>query len=285
MMNNVKTDKTLFCVLILFSVLILSSPSISHSQSIKAKAALIMDATTGRFLFSKEPDLLLPPASTTKLMTAIVAMEHSNLSQMVTISKNAARVAPYKMGLKAGDRVTIESLLYAALIKSSNDAAMALAEGVAGSEKCFVEMMNEKALSIGAVNTQFSNPHGLPGPNQQTTVSDLAKIMLYALSYPKLKEIIGTPAAAFATEKGSIFSLRTTDKLLGSDEGLVGGKTGFTVSAGHCFVCAAERENRRIIISILGSPSRKLLWKETRQLIEKGFKALALDPSRQLAAK
>lgn len=285
-MNDAKARQICFSALTFFAAIVLFSPPGSWGQSIKAKSALVMDASTCQPLLSKEPDLLLPPASTTKLMTAIVAMEHANLLQLVAISKNAARVPPFKMGLRPGDRATIESLLYAALLKSSNDAAVALAEGVAGSEECFVQMMNEKALSLGARNTRFSNPHGLPGPNQHTTVSDLALIMLHAMAYPKLKEIIGTPVAEFSTEKGKVFSLKSTDKLLWSDEGLVGGKTGFTVSAGHCFVCAAERENKTIIVSILGSPSRKLLWKETQQLLDKGFKVLATRlPHRQLASK
>jgi len=260
-------------------------PSPSRGQTMKAKAGLAMDAISGRILFSKNPDLLLPPASTTKLVTAMITLEQTNLTRLVSISKNASRVAPYKMGLRAGDRVTIESLLYAALLKSSNDAAVALAEGVAGSETCFVQMMNEKALSLGAYNTRFSNPHGLPGPNQHTTVSDLALIMVHAMGYPKLKEIIGTPVAEFSTERGRVFFLKNTDKLLWSDEGLVGGKTGYTLTAGHCFVCAAERENKTVIVSILGSPSRKVLWKETQRLIDEGFRVLAIHPPRQLAAK
>ena len=275
--SDKKARPTHFGALTFLVAIVLFAPPVSWGQSFKAKSALVIDATTGQILFWKEPDLQLPPASTTKLMTAIVTMENATLDQWVTISKNAARVPPYKMGLRPGDRATIESLLYAALLKSSNDAAVALAEGVAGSEEGFVQMMNQKAFSLGARNTRFSNPHGLPGPDQHTTVSDLALIMLHAMAHPKLREIIETPMAEFSTEKGKVFSLKSTNKLLWSDESLVGGKTGFTVSAGHCFVCVAERENRKIIVSILGSPSRKLLWKETQQLIDIGFKVLAIS--------
>ncbi len=259
---------------ILLSLLLSFSPSPSFSGPIKAKAAAVIDALSGQVLFSKNPDLPLAPASTTKLMTAIVVMEQVDLSHSVVISKNASTVAPYRMGLKTGDKATVEMLLYAALLRSSNDAAVALAEGVAGSEECFVQLMNEKALSLGARNTRYINPHGLPGPNQYTTASDLARIMVHALGYPKIREIIGTPVAEFSTEKGPVLFLKNTDKLLRSHEGLVGGKTGFTLSAGHCFVCAAERNDRTVIVSILGSPSRKILWKETQQLLTKGYKAL-----------
>ena len=274
-MDGREFRKLLFFALAFLPLISPFSPLTSLAQTIKARAALVMDVAADRILFSKNPDLLLPPASTTKLMTAMITLEYANLSDFVTISKKASLVPQYKMGLRAGDKVTIESLLYAALLKSSNDAAVALAEGVAGSEDCFVQLMNEKALSLGAYNTRFINPHGLPGPNQHTTAVDLAQIMNHALGYPKLKEIIGTPVAEFSTEKGDVFFLKNTDKLLSSDEGLVGGKTGFTFTAGHCFVGAAERDNRTMIVSILGSPSRKVLWKETRQLIEKGFQALA----------
>jgi D-alanyl-D-alanine carboxypeptidase (penicillin-binding protein 5/6) len=266
--------KVLLWVLASFLLTSLFTAYASSAQTLKARAAVVMDATTGVILFSKNPDLLLPPASTTKLLTAMITMEQANLWDSVAISKNASRVPQYKMGLKPGERVSIELLLYAALLKSSNDAAVALAEAVAGSEECFVQLMNEKVLSLGAYNTRFINPHGLPGPNQYTTAYDLAQIMIHVMGYPKIKEIIGTPVASFSTEKGKPLFLTNTDKLLWSDEDLVGGKTGFTQTAGHCFVCVAERDNRTIVVSILGSPSRKVLWKETQSLIDKGFQLL-----------
>jgi len=207
-------------------------------------------------------------------MTAVVAIEKTDLSDVVTISKNASRVRPLNAGFKKGDKITVEKLLYPALIKSANDAAVALAEAVAGSEKHFVDLMNQKAISIGAKNTKFINATGLPGARQYTTALDLSKIMNCALSYPKLKEIIGTPAVELMTEKGEILFLRNTDKLLWSDEDLIGGKTGYTFRAGHCFVCAAEREKETIIVLLLGSPSRKHLWKETEALIDKGFQII-----------
>jgi serine-type D-Ala-D-Ala carboxypeptidase (penicillin-binding protein 5/6) len=280
-MESGPLQRHLFYPLLFFLVLSFLFPPVSFCSSVTARAAVVMDAASGRILFSKNPDLPHAPASTTKLMTAILTLEQADLSASVAISKNASRVPRYRMGLKAGEKATIEFLLYAALLKSSNDAAVALAEGVAGSEESFVRRMNEKALSIGARSTRFTNPHGLPDLNQFTTASDLAKIMAYALGYPKLTEIIGTPSAEFLTEKGKVYSLKNTDKLLGSDDGLVGGKTGFTNTAGHCFVCAAKRDDKTIIVSVLGSPSRKTLWKETQALITKGFQALTAQPVSQ----
>ncbi|MGB5156462.1 MAG: D-alanyl-D-alanine carboxypeptidase family protein [Desulfobacterales bacterium] len=235
------------------------------------RAAVAMDVTTGKILYAKNPDLKCFPASTTKLMTAIVSIENADLNNLVTVSKTASNVSPHKAGFKAGDKVTVEKLLYAALVGSANDAAVALAEGVSGSVDGFVELMNKKAVAIGASNTRFINPNGLPGPGQYITASDLSKILQYALRYPKLREIIGTRFAEITTLDGMPIHLKNTNKLLWSDEEVIGGKTGYTRRAGHCFVGAAERENDKIIIALLGSPSRKDLWKQSETLIAKGF--------------
>lgn len=249
----------------------------SFAEEINCQAAVVMNASTGEILIAKNSDYLLPPASTAKLMTAIVVMEKANLSEIVTISQKAARVHPFKAGFKKGDRVTIEALLFAALLKSANDAAVALAEAVAGSEESFVSFMNEKATLIGAVNTRFINATGLPGIGQFITAVDLSKIMKYAMNYPKLRGILATPSAEVSTEKGKAIFLKNTDKLLWSDEEVIGGKTGYTNSAKHCFVFAAERDGKTIIVSLLGSPTRKKLWKEAKKLSDKGFQIIASD--------
>ena len=264
---------------LLYGLLLLMSHSLillptSSAAMLRSRSAIVVEAITGRVLYAKDPECRLPPASTAKLITAIIALDKLDPSGVLIISNNAARV-PRPRVFKRGDRVSIEQLLYAALIKSANDAALALAEAVAGSEKEFVDLMNQKAISIGAENTRFINSTGLPGPDQYTTVLDLSTIMRYALDYPKLREIIGTPVAQVSTAKGRSVLLRNTDKLLWSDKNLIGGKTGFTFEAGHCFVGAAEDQNKRIIVALLGSPTRKLLWKETEELIRKGFGPLA----------
>jgi D-alanyl-D-alanine carboxypeptidase (penicillin-binding protein 5/6) len=233
---------------------------------------VVIDTSKGNVLYAKNPHLKCPPASTTKLMTAIVALENAEMNDVVTISRKAAQISPHKAGFREGDRVTAEYLLYAALLKSANDAAVALAEAVAGSEANFVKLMNKKAGIVGAKNTKFINASGLPGSGQYTTAFDLAKIMRYALRNPKLKEIIGTRVARVETEDGDSIFLRNTNKLLWTDDDLIGGKTGYTRRAMHCFVCAAERNNDAVIVSVLGNPSRASLWKETEKLITKGFK-------------
>jgi D-alanyl-D-alanine carboxypeptidase (penicillin-binding protein 5/6) len=246
----------------------------AFAQDIHSLSVVVMVAGKGDVIYTKNPYLKRPPASTVKLMTAIVALERSNLSDTVTISRRASRVAPHKAGLRKGDQMTVEQLLYAALMDSANDAAVALAEAVAGSERRFVAIMNRKARSMGAVSTRYANASGLPSRGQYTTAYDLAKIMNYALRNEKLREIIGTRVAKISTDDGNSIFLRNTNMLLWSVKDIVGGKTGYTRRAKHCFVCAAERGDETLIVAILGSPSRDCLWRESGNLISRGFEAL-----------
>ena len=259
-------------ILLLFTIHF--SLSTSFADDINSRAAVVMNASTGAILYAKNPDLRCPPASTTKLMTAIVAIEHAGIHDIVTISRNASRTPPHKVGFKEGDKVTVEELLNAALISSANDAAVALAEEVSGSESRFVQLMNAKAAAIGAYDTRFINANGLPGAGQYTTATDLSKIMGYALRYSKLREIIGTRVSEISTERGKAIFLKNTNKLLWSEDDLVGGKTGYTRKARHCFVCAAERRQDTVIVTVLGSPSREDLWRESASLITRGFYAI-----------
>ncbi|MBI5102881.1 MAG: D-alanyl-D-alanine carboxypeptidase [Nitrospirae bacterium] len=252
--------------------LVLASPL--FAQEVKSKAAVVMEAETGRLLYAKNPDLRLMPASTTKLMTALVVVERAKLSDVVTVSRRASLAAPTKIGLNEGDKVTIETLLYAALMKSANDAAVALAEAVGGSEEEFVKLMNRKAVAIGANDTRFINAHGLPGKGQYITAYDLTRIMRETIKYPVLKEIINTRMTEVSTETGKTVFITNTNKLLWSDSELMGGKTGFTRQARHCFVCAGERDKETIIVSLLGAPSRDLLWKESEELMTFGSKVI-----------
>ena len=276
MRKKFKVNANILLYLLVFSLFTFHfSLSSSLAEEVYSRSAVAMDAATGRILYAKNPDLRLAPASTTKLMTAIIAIEKADLSDVVTVSRNASHVSPHKAGFREGDKVTVRTLLYAALLGSANDAAVALAEAVAGSEEKFVYLMNSKAIAMGVKDTKFINPHGLPGPGQYITAYDLSKIMSYALRYSKLKEIIGTRVAEVSTENGNAIFLKNTNRLLWSDEDLVGGKTGYTRKARHCFVCAAEREKDMIVVALLGSPSRDDLWRESEVLVQKGFRAIA----------
>ncbi len=247
-------------------------PGISYAVEIQSRAAVVMDATTKQVLYAKNPELKLKPASTTKLMTALISVERSKLNDIVTISRRAVNVAPTKMGFKIGDKVTIEELLYAALMKSANDAAVALAEAVAGSEKNFVKLMNQKAIALGLKDTKFVNPHGLPGRGQYITAYDLATIMGHAIKNPVIREILGTRVRKVSTETGRSKFVKSTNKLLWFDEEVLGGKTGYTRRARHCFTGVADREEESVIIALLGTPKRDLLWKEAETLLDFGYK-------------
>ena len=246
----------------------------SLAFDIHSKAAVVIDASTGRVLYGKNPNLKLPPASTTKLMTAMIALDRLDLNQTVTISERASKVSPIKANLREGERVTVGTLLRAALIKSANDAAYALSEAVAGSEERFVELMNQKAAAIGMNDTRFINSTGLPEEDQYITAYDLAKMLRQALKYTFIREVLNTRTERIQTEDGRTIFLKNSNKLLWEDESVIGGKTGYTRVAKHCFVCASENEGESVIVSILGSPSRESLWTESEALISKGFNIL-----------
>jgi D-alanyl-D-alanine carboxypeptidase (penicillin-binding protein 5/6) len=248
-------------------------PVVSAGE-IRSRAAVAMDAATGRVLYAKNPDHFLMPASTTKLMTALVVFEHARLSDVVAVSERAAKTPPTRVGLKKGEQVTIETLLHAALIRSANDAAVALAEAVAGTEEDFVNLMNKKAVEIGADNARFINASGLPGEGQHITAYDLAKIMRVAIQSPVLKEILNKRVTEVSTQSGRRVLITNTNKLLWHDEDIVGGKTGYTRQARHCFVCVGTRENETIIVAVLGAPSRGMLWRESEDLMAFGSKVM-----------
>ncbi|MBI5632634.1 MAG: D-alanyl-D-alanine carboxypeptidase [Nitrospirae bacterium] len=250
------------------------SVSTVFGEEIKARAAVVMQAETGRVLFAKNPELRLFPASTTKLMTALVVLDRLHPDDLVTVSARAAAAPPTKIGLRHGDTITIGSLLYAALIRSANDAAVALAEAVTGSEEAFVELMNRKAVSLGLYNTRFINPNGLPGPGQYTTALELAQIMREALKYPLLQEILGTRFADVSTASGRAKTIRNTNQLLWSDQEFMLGKTGYTRDARHCFVGAGDCGSGTLVVALLGEPVRDHLWSEAGSLMTLGARVI-----------
>ena len=263
--------KLLSVICTLFALCPVLFASSGFAEEIRARAAIVMEEATGRVLYGKNPNLRLPPASTTKLMTAMVVLDRLDVDSVVTISRKATEVSPIKAKFRAGETVTVRTLLYAALLKSANDAAYALAEAVAGSEEKFAGLMNQKVLALGMSDTLFANATGLPGGTQYTTVFDLSRIMRNALRYPLLREIISTRASNISTEEGRTIFVKNINKLLWRDESMVGGKTGYTRAAKHCFVCAGTQDNETVIVAVLGAPSRELLWRESEALLAKGF--------------
>jgi len=245
-------------------------------DDLTARAAVLMDAATGKVIYQKEPDLHLPPASTTKVITAIVTLESGRkLSERLTVSKEATRVPATKLYLRPGQTITIDDLLYAALLSSANDASVVLAEGISGSIDSFSELMTRKAKEIGAINSNFTNPHGLTAPEHYSTAKDLALIFRYAMNNATFREIVQTKISSVTSttvvRKKNVLrriSVRNHNRLLWNFEGAIGGKTGYTAAAQKCFVGAVQRNGTTLIVAILGSRDQ---WGDTRRLLEYGF--------------
>lgn len=237
----------------------------SQSSRMPAKAAIVVD-DNDLVIYAKSPKLRLPPASTTKLVTAMVVLDNLDPEKMVKISRRAASIQTIKPRLKPGEELTVGDLLHLALMRSINPSTYALAEEVAGSEKAFTRLMNQKAAEIGAMDTRFVNTSGLPKKGQYTTVYDLTLILKKSLEYPLIKEILGKKEALIVSGSGRRLFIRNTDRLLWTKENMIGGKTGFTRQARHCFVGALETDRGPILIAILGASSRDRLWR-TAQLL------------------
>lgn len=250
--------------------------SFSPDQDLTARAAILVDTSTGNILYQKDPDLRLPPASTTKIVTAILALESGrSLKELLTVSKAATRVPASKLYLRPGQTLTIDDLLYGLLLSSANDASVVLAEGIGGSVEHFAELMTKKANEIGAINSHFTNPHGLTAPDHYSTARDLALLFRYAMKNATFREIVQTKISSVSSntlvrKKAVVrrISVRNHNRLLWNFDGAIGGKTGYTLAAQKCFVGAVERNGVTIIVSILGSRDQ---WGDTRKLLEYGF--------------
>lgn len=240
------------------------------APKLKARSALVIDAGTGEVLYERNPDQVLPPASTTKVLTAIVAIESGRLGDSVRVSEFAASTAPSKIGLRPGQRMVIQDLLYAVLLKSANDASVVVAEGVAGSQAAFANRMNARARSLGATRSNFENPHGLTAPGHVSTVRDLARIFRHGLTIPLFRSILATPSAELPVDATRPFTIavRSHNRLLTGWSHQVIGKTGYTRPAKRCFVGAARSGDREVIVALLGSTD---LWGDARTLVEIGL--------------
>ena len=261
------------------AVLLLSAvqPAFSLSRrGIAAKAWIVIDENDA-VLSEKFPSAKLPPASTVKLVTAMVALDRLDPAASVTVSSRARAARSGKPRLLAADVLTVSDLLHMALMRSINAAAVALAEAAGGSENAFVALMNQKAKEIGANSTHFETASGLPKGRQYTTARDLTIILKKALTYPLIREILGKKGWTVRTAAGRELYLSNTDNLLWSRTDMIGGKTGFTCNARHNFVGALDTEKGPIYTAVLGAPSRSRLWKSTLRLADIG---ISLQPDR-----
>lgn len=267
-------NKMIRCIValavVLYSIVAPLTATVASAQSYTASSssAVVMEASTGRVLFESNPDERLPMASTTKIMTALVAIENGNLDEIIEVDSRAIGVEGSSIYLKEGEKLTLRELLYGLMLRSGNDAAEAIAYHIGGSIEGFVDMMNEEAKSIGANNTNFENPHGLPSDNHYTTAYDLALISANAMMNPDFKEICQTKYISISGPEGTTRSLKNKNKLLWEYEGGNGIKTGYTKVAGKCLVSSAEQEGMQIVCVVLNSSS---MWEQCATLMDAGF--------------
>lgn len=246
-----------------------SLSQISPPTAISARGAVLMEASSGTVIYQRNQDLRLPMASTTKIMTALVAIERLPLDALITVTEQSVGVEGSSIYLVAGEVLTLEDLLYALMLESANDAAETIAIAVAGSVSAFADLMNQKAASLGLSNTHFVNPHGLDAEDHYTTAAELATLTASALENPDFRRICATKRHVIpllGTEGARV--LVNHNKLLASYDGCIGVKTGYTKKTGRCLVSAAEREGVRLVAVTLGAPDD---WRDHTAMLDYGF--------------
>ena len=248
--------------------------------SLNARAAVLMDADSGRILYGKNETMAFPMASTTKIMTLIVALEHNEPDQIVMASAGASSMPVVRLGVHEGERYRMEDLYYAMMLESFNDAAMMIAEGTVGSVENFAELMNEKAISLGCTQTYFITPNGLDAADEKgvhsSTAEDMAKIMRYAIDNEDFLKITQTADYSFTDcDRKRSFEVHNKNVLLTMMDGVLSGKTGYTADAGYCYVCAVKKDDRTFIAALLGSgwpPHKGYKWSDVQTLLDYGDK-------------
>ena len=236
---------------------------------VSMKAGVLVDGD-GRVLWARDPSARRPMASITKIMTAVVALENAPLDEMVTVSKDAATVGQSTAFLVTGERLSMHDLLAAMLVKSGNDAAVAIADSVAGTQAAFVQLMNAKAAELGLTNTHFMNPHGLDETGHYSTAADLAVLARYAMSKPAFRDIVDEKQVTIGRGKRRE-TLTSTDELIGNYQGAMGVKTGNTNGAGFSVISAAQRDGVTLYAVVLGTASDPQRFKDAAELLDWGF--------------
>lgn len=245
--------------------------SSSPAPSIRAASYLLIDANTGRHLASRNAESVRAVASTQKLVTALVVLDSGDLDRMVTVQASDLRVEPSVLGLKAGERYSRKTLLYAFLVKSSNDVANVLARDNAGSISAFAAKMNAKMRSLGARQSNFKNPHGLTEPGQYSTASDMARVALAAYRNSYIRDAVRRSTFSFRYNSGKVVTLQSTNKVLGRMPACNGMKTGYTNASGRCLISTASQGGHDVILIQLGTQT-KYIWDDAQTLMEWGLR-------------
>ena len=249
-----------------------SLPGKANPPALSAKSAIVIEASTGKVLYEKNASDLRYPASTTKIMTLITALDLGNLDEVVTVSSNAANTEGSSIYLEAGERLKLLDVLYGLMLHSGNDATVAVAEHMSGSVEKFARLMTAKARALGADRTNFTNPSGLPDPQHVSTARDLAVITAYGYKNPLFRKIVGTRNIVIPWHKKEHDrDLYNENKLLWRYEGANGVKTGYTDAAGLCLVSGAARKNIQLIAVVLDADQ---MWQDSAALLDFGFSQL-----------
>jgi serine-type D-Ala-D-Ala carboxypeptidase (penicillin-binding protein 5/6) len=264
-----------WCKWVLFFLVLLVSGMVMADDlpSVEASAAVLLNCESGEVLFAKNPNRIMAPASTTKIMTAILAIEKGDLDKKVKVSRMAAGKPGSSMYLHRGEVQTLRSLLYGLMLASGNDSATAIAESIAGSEATFARMMTQKAHQLGMKDTQYKNASGLPAVGHYTTAYDMALLARYSLKNPIFSDIVQTKVASVPSSRSSSSrTLTNHNKLLWQYPFTTGIKTGYTRKAGPCLVASADQNGISLISIVLKSNS---MYTDSIQLFNYGFQKLA----------
>lgn len=260
-------------VLIYISVGSMAEASASDEIVLNSEAAILIDKKTGKVLFEQNSEQKMYPASITKIVTGIIAIEQGNLSDIVTVSREATRVIGTRVYLLEGEKIPLKKLVQGLLINSGNDAGTAIAEHLDGSEAAFAKRMNEFLKNeIGVKNTNFTNPHGLFDEAHVTTAADMAKITQYAMKNEKFRDIVGTKELEWVGE-GWETTIHNHNLLLWRYPGATGVKNGFVRRAGYTLVTSAKRGDTELIVVTLNAPSRNHAYRDTTKLFDLGFES------------
>lgn len=269
-----KTIVSVFLYIVMCSVQIYSVSA--QELKLNAKAAVIMDAESGKVLYGKSKDQKMPNASTTKILTCLYILEHYDIDQMAKVSKNASMQPKVRLGVREGESYKVKDLLYGLMLESYNDCAVVLAEYAAGSVEKFEKRVNQMAAKLGASNTHFVTPNGLDGTDKdgrhETTAQDLAKIMARCIKNQQFLEITQAKQHTFTDGSGKrTFTCNNHNALLSTMQGAISGKTGYTSKAGYCYVGAIKQKNMTMTVSVLASgwpPHKTYKWNDVRKLVQ-----------------
>ncbi len=241
-------------------------------QPFPAGAAAYLVESEGRTLWSRQADRALPPASLTKIMTALVFLESgAPLDGVVTVSVNAARATGTRLRLRRGEQLRAGDMLAATLLESANDACLALAEHVGGSKERFADAMNVRALALGLTRTHFTNPCGHDEPTHLSSARDLAELTKAALRQPEIVRLVRTVDWRATTLAGRSFNFENKNELIGRYQGAIGVKSGFTPGAGKCLIALAERDGVTVLLVALNAPNR---WWDSTALLDRAFERM-----------